>query len=556
MQVKAARPIKGIECKFVQFVPEDKMLGRPDMHYVKEVVHYVDGGLEPRLRMIKDYERPFWITKPHLQNHKQKKESEELTKVNMYKSTQSQLPQNVNMRLNRGYRKVNHIRDVASSPYVYGLDIDGRADLKYKYMTKWPGLDSENTVCGFDIETNIDTDEIVIITIAMKGHVYTAMLKSIFPHSIQIEDKLLNLYKKYIPDEEKINYKIKYELFDKPIDMIRSVFNTLHAWKPDFVEIWNMGFDIGKILETLERENVRPEDIFSDPSVPENCRYFYYKTTGKRVTVSGVLKNTSPHEKWDWIVCPASFYFLDGMCVYNYVRTGGTAVPGGYSLDNMLTYVLGSKYKKLKFPGLDKRLEEVEGLETWHKLMLEKYPCEYVVYNQWDVLSMLAIDDTTLDLKVTITALLETASLDVFSSAPKTLYNNLHYFALESGYVMGTRDPKTSEEETLGLGDWIVMLPSHRTNDIDFVSKINNMGLPTNLRTFVFDADAVSSYPSGTVSANISKDTTSRYLLNIEGMDLEDYKIHNINLMFGKVNSVTYAQEMFNFPSLLELLED
>nr|DAX15711.1 MAG TPA: DNA POLYMERASE [Caudoviricetes sp.] len=73
------------------------------------------------------------------------------------------------------------------------------------------------------------------------------------------------------------------------------------------------------------------------------------------------------------------------------------------------------------------------------------------------------------------------------------------------------------------------------------------------VKRFVFDADCVSSYPSDTLAANVSKDTTAREILSVEGITEEVMRLSNINLMFGKVNQVTYMSNMCNYPTLEEL---
>ena len=65
---------------------------------------------------------------------------------------------------------------------------------------------------------------------------------------------------------------------------------------------------------------------------------------------------------------------------------------------------------------------------------------------------------------------------------------------------------------------------------------------------------AVSAYPSSIFAANVSKDTTARELLSIDGVNSEDSKLSNINILFGKVNQVTYMSDMCNYPTL-ETLE-
>lgn len=80
--------------------------------------------------------------------------------------------------------------------------------------------------------------------------------------------------------------------------------------------------------------------------------------------------------------------------------------------------------------------------------------------------------------------------------------------------------------------------------------------LTTNIKTYVADLDAVSSYPSDTIAANVSKDTTRRELMAIDSMELEDYRLKNINLFFGNVNAIDYCSSMFNFPTVSELLKE
>ena len=63
----------------------------------------------------------------------------------------------------------------------------------------------------------------------------------------------------------------------------------------------------------------------------------------------------------------------------------------------------------------------------------------------------------------------------------------------------------------------------------------------------------VSGYPSDTQAGNVSKDTTIREIVEVGEIDKEDFKLQNINLMFGVVNNVEYCSTMFNFPTLADL---
>ena len=55
----------GKECKFVVHIPkeetEDGDIIRPDIHIVKELEFLEDGTTKKNLRIIKDFQKPFYI---------------------------------------------------------------------------------------------------------------------------------------------------------------------------------------------------------------------------------------------------------------------------------------------------------------------------------------------------------------------------------------------------------------------------------------------------------------------------------------------------------------
>nr|DAN24059.1 MAG TPA: DNA polymerase [Caudoviricetes sp.] len=64
----------------------------------------------------------------------------------------------------------------------------------------------------------------------------------------------------------------------------------------------------------------------------------------------------------------------------------------------------------------------------------------------------------------------------------------------------------------------------------------------------------MSAYPSCNLAANVSRDTSVRELLEVEGLDFESVvKLENINLLINKTNSVQYMSKMCNFPTLEQL---
>ena len=544
--------VKGREFKFATHVPKDVSGGR-DFHIVKEVLHYEDGTVKPNLRMIYDFERPFYITKQPYRNHKQKKEYELLSKVNRYMTTESDLVKNVAMRLGKHPRMVKSKRDILSDPYVYWLDISSCSILNAAYAKKYPDFITPYSYAVLDIEANIDTKDLTILTIMFKRMIRTFIWNdydSRVRDTKEIRDKLRKLYIEHTPKGTPDNFRdvdIEYYYRDTQIDMIVEAFRFLHEWKPDFLGVWNIDYDISIMMKIIKNCGMSYEDVFCDPAVPKQYRYFKYvkgPTVKKKET--GEEQTLKPHERWNYCISTASFTMVDSMQVYNFVRAGQQQVPGGYGFDNILRKE--TNVHKLEF----KDVGAVPGSPDWHRLMTKKFPLEYIVYNQWDNVDMLILDDNIKDMQSSLPTLCGITEISNFNSSPRKVVDDLHFFYLERGCVLGTKDPKADKDGILGKRDWIVTLPSSRLEEnglkcLDGLDKVR-----TSLRAFVYDVDAISSYPNNILSSNMSKSTTKNELVAIEGMTKHEFMYENIDLVCGDVNAMKYCQTMMEFPDLHE----
>ena len=479
----------GRECKFVTHLPKIENV-RPDVHIIKETLHYSDGTLKDNLKIVKNFKRPFYIVKEHYQKYNDKKESEELDRLNKYTSTESDLGKNIAMRLGRRYVGKTSLRDVRDSPYVYGIDTSSSTIIKKMYMDKYPEATSKYKLATLDIENDIVKEEITICTLAMEDKIYTVFTEEYLKDSgvanNRIIERLETLYKDHIPDGAiKQQAKIEFKIVPNEYDLIKEIFKKAHEWHPDFLAVWNIDYDIPFMVRTIKKYGGDPADIFSDPSLPKELRYFEYKQGMKqKVTESGVYKPINPEEQWHTVITPSMFYLIDAMSAHRYVRVGGKTTPGGYSLNNILIQELGTKFKKLKFGEEDK----YQGVE-WHLYMVEKMPLEYIVYNMWDCMSMLELDRKTKDLEVVLPMLSGPSSFAIFNSGPKKIIDGMYFFYLEHNKVLGVKPNKVENNSILGLGDWIVLLPSHRikNNGLQAVQECPMSRI--NTRAFSFDAD-------------------------------------------------------------------
>lgn len=545
--------IIGRECKFVVHIPAKGYDGT-DVHLVKEQLHLADGTIRPNLRFIKDFKRPFYIVKPNKRNYEQKKEYEPIDNLLMKSVTQSKLRDEIARSLDKQWCR-DPIRQLCASPYVYGADIPSTSFIKRLYDQKFPNHVSNYSVATFDIETDVlfGTNEIIIASVVFKNQVFTSVTKDFVKGIAQVDTLFHSMVDKYIGDYiTKRNATVKLHIADHPVDMIRAVFNQIHEWKPDLLAIWNMDFDIPRVIELLEKYNVDPADIFCDPIVPKEYRLFKYKQgRKKKITASGKVVPINPANQWHTLYCSASYYVIDAMCVYRQIRLAQQEEPS-YSLDAILNKELG--IRKLKFTEAD----GYTGLK-WHQVMQSNYKPQYLVYNIFDCISMLELDDKIKDLTSTLPSFSKTTDFSRFNSQPTRIAGALYWFAEAKGLILGSvgstgQEEEDDEDETLGLKGWIITLPAHMS--VPGMACIQeDETIHTNLRCFAFDADATAAYPSATSVCNVSKATTVRELIDVDGIESDTFRMQNINLLLGHTNAMDYAITMFGLMKPEDLLE-
>jgi hypothetical protein len=499
----------GYECRFAVYV-EPPYEGDPDLHLVKLTKHNEDGTTTPEVKLVYNYKRPFWIAYKGSRNYVQHKEWEDIDKLIKYDSTQSELIRSIAKALgNPGFK--GNLKRICESPYVYGAEILSTAVLKKALMDKYPGLHSRYSVAVADIETDTikGTKDIEMLTISFKDKVFTAVSKSYFNGETFPQEKFQKAVDKYlrdIPDVgdivEKRNLKFEFVIVENDLQVIKSAIAKAHEWKPDFLAFWNIDFDMTRIIETCQKYNVDPKDIFSDPIVPKKYRYFRYKRGPKqKKTASGLVTPIKPAAQWHTVYCTSSFYPIDAMCVYKHVRTGKQEEQS-YALDAILKRnKLGGK---LKFTEAD-HLSRLE----WHQFMQSRYKFEYIVYNIWDCVSIEMLDEKTTDMCLTLPMFSGFSDFENFNSQPRRAVDKLHYFCLNNKRVIGTTPPKSKskkqddddddddddtpltddemDELTLSLRGWIITLPAHliADNGLNCISEFPD--LKTNVHIHVGD---------------------------------------------------------------------
>jgi len=242
--------------------------------------------------------------------------------------------------------------------------------------------------------------------------------------------------------------------------------------------------------------------------------------------------------------------------------------------------------------------EQYSGLEL-HEVMQSKHPFEYISYAIMDVVGMQDLELKTNDLSQALPVQAGFTDFSRFNSQTKRFADDFTFFLLDAQCVVGTIPPRKKEEEievdldeppsedddeegtgddddsivnedgdvlvprvevkpedsvVLSLKRWIVTLASHLTVLGQFLIK-ECKTLRTLIRLMVYDSDAVGAYPSAAMVANVSRETTVRELIDIEGIEEDTFRRHNLNLLQGHVNALEYGNVMHGLPTPQEALK-
>ena len=543
--------VKGVECRHVCYAKAED--GKSDLHVAKTYIHLKDGTRFPKLILRKNYEREVWVTREGFRNHKDKKEYENEKYLQCFKTPQYKMLETISRALyGKPYTNTTYKR-LATSPYLYGTDIDSTCLIKHDYNTKFPDcLGSPAEVAVLDIETDVikGTGEIILITLSYKDRIVTAINTDFLPASYNPIERIEAIVKKELGDILKPrNAKVEYILCDTPGKCCAEIMKKAHEWMPDFITIWNIDYDLPKIEEALVKENFDLAEVFSDPCVPKEYRHYKYVEGPKqKVTQGGDVFPLHWADQWHYVDCPASFYFIDSACLYKRLRIAKGMEPS-YSLDSILKKHIG--VGKLDVEGL----EELEGL-AWHIKMQKEYPFHYVAYNIFDCVGVELLDEKTGDISNQLEVLSGISHYKNFNKNPRRIVDDMHFYYREMNDVIATTGAEVRDEEkdelVVGLDKWIVTLPAANMSNtgLDVIEELPEV------RSSIFihnaDIDIEGTYPNIGVVANTAKETTLREMSAIEGLNEDQKRELGINISGGKINAIEIAVTALGLPTLTQ----
>jgi len=556
-----ASDIAGIECKHAVYTTskyndKEDTTNNKDMVIVKELIHLKDGRKLPRLKEYPNYERHFWLVHKSQQNYEDKKEWEYLDKLKKYPTIQCKLNQSI-VRAQGWGNPNSRLQMLARNQYLFGCDISTPALIKAAYQKRCPDLFTPNTVAVIDSETDVhhgDGKDPILLTITFRDKVLITVRKDWIEGIASPKERIMEALEKHLGDIiEKRKIKFEIMIIESMGQMCVEVMNRAHEWQPDFVTFWNMDFDITVMIQALENEGFDLAEVFSDPRVPEEFRSFHYRRQNpQKEKADGSTENLASYDRWNVATFPASFQFIDAMCVYRQIRKAKGKAPSyglGYTLQEHL------KRGKLYFDTGDSTAED--GSIEWHMQMQRNFKIPYIVYNVFDCIGIELLDEKTKDLQTQVSILSGFSEYAVFHSNPKRAADALHFFCLELGKVAGCVSDKMIDENDkylLGKEEWIVTLPTHLVIDNGLHMLLEMPTIRSLIRMYVSDADITSTYPNGEIIMNLSKETTMMELGRIHGISASRQRLIGINVTGGPSNAIELLTEVVGAPRLDQLL--
>lgn len=390
----------------------------------------VDTG-ELKMQVVDNPVVNIWVTSVHNRNHSQKKEWAPKTELDEYTTRYLKRGETIWNALNNygpgsRYRHMQYVnlRKEMTSPYVYGADIDFGVRMKHRIqLQNGDRKPLDYKVGHLDIETDVNgTYQIILITFMnWDGNTYTGILREFLKgHS---EQEVSDLWYKDVEQKfrSQLNKKgieaydgnapiqLHVKAFDGEVELIKWIFDNIHNCRPDFVTIWNMGFDIPYILDRLKFRKVDPTDIFCSEDIPRKYRTCKFKldTSGEHIT-----------DNWSWLHCTDYTRFIDAMCCYGRLRKAKGRDPS-YTLNAICEKEIGAG--KL-------HIDDRQTMD--HHIAQKEFPVEYSVYNIVDVALMRVLENKNHDIR-TMNLLIGDSMLEEFSKQSAQL-KNMFFVHLES----------------------------------------------------------------------------------------------------------------------------
>lgn len=511
----------------------------------KQVTEYPDGRKLEKdcLRLYRDPVRPFWITKPQFQaTYDRKKEFEDMDKLDIFQCHDSELEDTLARALGLplSFRR-RDIKMLCSSPYVYGADIPTETLIKQKYVHNTPvGKVADFTRGGLDIESEVRGEQrINIITFISEHHIYTCALQEYCKihtdeeHFVSAneEDCLKVIHEMLGFYFEKHHFELTFKICDTELELITWIFQQIHKEKTNFIGVWNLGFDIPRILKRIDALGGDPVEIMCHPDVPKEYRFVNWYEDKK------VVQHFT--DKWHWMTIAGYSQFIDSMCLYSRLRKVNGR-ESSYGLDDISTKELGQG--KLHF-----------GAITNHWYMQNRRFLEYIAYNINDVMIMQLMEWKNNDMRA-LAGLCGMSPPSDFARQTTMLRNDAFDYGKAHKHLPASAGANMFDDfDDMQLKAGGTVLPPNKAIGVraNVVDELPDRSTLVSL--YANDLDFSSMYPSTVSSMNVSKETALLTAVKINGYPKEMVEMFFSNIIQPHLNANVVCETFFGLPTYEEM---
>lgn len=278
---------------------------------------------------------------------------------------------------------------------------------------------------------------------------------------------------------DKMKYKIVF--FDDEYDLIKTAFKVIKATLPDFIEVWNMAFDLNYIIERLKVLGQDEIETICDGRIEYSFLKFYIDERNKN----------NYEERGDYVSASMYTVWLDQMIEFASRRKGR------------------GRYQSFKLDAIGEVVAGVRKLDYSHITTdLGKLPYidfkTFSFYNVMDVIVQKCIESCTNDLEYVFTkCLVNNTNYAKCHRQSVYLANRFCKDFYEYRYIIGNNKNLWNEKPTTKFPGAMVGDPTHNAECM--MLHVNDR--PTLLSNNVVDFDYSSLYPSIILENNLAPNT-------------------------------------------------
>lgn len=521
-----------------------------DVVVVKEkIVTELDGKIidsRNNLRYIHNPKRKFWVTKPQFRTHRYKKETELMERCDEYAVEDKDLLFKLKQVLGLPKFARMSLRKICNSPYVYGADVPVENLIRMKYIKSQKHPLVKYSIGSLDIEKSVlGCERINVVSFVHEREVYCSILDDFLYKNrnnkrvkADIEDVKKTVEELIGPMLKEHGFNVIFAVHDNELNLLKWLFSNVHKHETDFVGIWNMDYDISRIIERIRYYEEDPEDVFCPSTLPKLFRMAKYKQD----------KRNTAHitDKWHWMFCTGGTQYVDKMNLYARNRKGKSKL-NSYKFDDVVKADLGMK--KLNLEGDEDGDHSLE----WHRKMQRDNFLAYIAYNIVDAVVLQLHEEKCKDIQAMM-GLLDVSHPFEYSKQTNMLRDTETVYCAQHGRVFATagEEMEGPYDKLLGKAGGTV-LRTEKVTGVGLHALEEQPHVETRALCMVGDNDYGSVYPTMKIINGIDKETKLYTVITIEGMSKSAVEELFSCISSPKENAVYVGQKFFNLPGYEEM---